>query len=121
MEGYFVLTVIFGTALLAQSISLGYFPYALSEVLWSLLASVLSMTGSICVTIAFQSGNGGSVQAIDSLKMLVPLILDLLFFKVVPTAMQLVGIIFSIAGALVISCMKSSPTVKDNDEFKSEN
>jgi hypothetical protein len=40
-------------------------------------ASVLSLVGTASMTQAFKTGKGGPIQAIDSLKCLVPLFLNL--------------------------------------------
>ena len=87
---------------------MGYFytgpsQYSLADVLKAVAASVLSLIGTASMTHAFKTGKGGPIQAIDSLKVLVPLLMNLFLNSQVPTWMQVAGMLCGILGALVIS------------------
>ena len=49
------------------------------------LSALLSMGGVVSLTKAFNCGKGGPIQAIDSLKSLIPLFLNLFIRNVVPS------------------------------------
>ena len=62
-------------------------------------------------------------MAIDSLKMLVPLFLDLIFYSVSPTWFQIAGITFCVVGASVVSiygAKKDTKVQKKDDDFTVE-
>ena len=59
--------------LLTGYIIVGPSAYSVSDVLKAVAASVLSLIGTASMTKAFMTGKGGPIQAIDSLKVLVPL------------------------------------------------
>lgn len=73
------------------------------DVLKAVAAAVLSLVGTASMTQAFKTGKGGPIQAIDSLKVLVPLIMNMILLKQIPSWMQFAGMASGIAGALVIS------------------
>ena len=110
LDAYLIMSICFIIALTAQFVQACQFPYTYGAVLWATLFSVFSVVGTCSLTAAFSSpgSKGGAIQSIDSIKVMVPLILDLAIYKVIPTYMQLMGIFCTIVGALVISCMKSS-------------
>ena len=60
------------------------------------------MCGGIALTTALKCGKGGPINAIDSLKSLIPLFLNMMFRDLVPSLLQILGVIFGIIGAAVI-------------------
>ena len=86
----------------------GYFIYGPSEytrsdIVKSSASGVLSLLGTAAMTRAFKTGKGGPIQAIDSLKCLVPLFLNVILKQQVPTNMQVSGIICGMLGATIVS------------------
>ena len=51
--------------------------YSIADVMKATAASVLSLVGTASMTQAFKTGKGGPIQAIDSLKVLVPLLMNI--------------------------------------------
>ena len=73
LDGYLICAVI---------LAIGYFvkgpsAYSIGDVMKAVTASVLSLIGTASMTHAFKSGKGGPIQAIDSLKVLVPLLMNI--------------------------------------------
>lgn len=60
------------------------------------------MCGGIALTTALKSGKGGPINAIDSLKSLIPLFLNIIFRGLVPSLLQILGVICGIVGATII-------------------
>lgn len=56
------------------------FIYSAKDMLFATLASWLSLTSTVCLTKALQTGKGGPIQAIDSLKSLVQLTLVIIVY-----------------------------------------
>ena len=105
-----------GYIICAVFLAIGYFvkgadAYSIGDVMKAVAASVLSLIGTASMTQAFKTGKGGPIQAIDSLKVLVPLIMNIAIHQQIPTWMQVGGMISGIFGALVIS-FKTKETVK---------
>lgn len=101
LDGYMVCVVLF--------LCPGYFIYGPShysnaDIVKSQASGILSLLGTAAMTKAFKTGKGGPIQAIDSLKCLVPLFLNILFYEQVPTRMQVGGIVSGMVGATIISC-----------------
>ena len=89
-------------------LAIGYFvkgpsTYSIADVMMATAASVLSLIGTASMTHAFKTGKGGPIQAIDSLKVLVPLLMNIILHSQVPTWMQGFGMVSGILGALIIS------------------
>lgn len=55
------------------------------------------------LTKALNCGKGGPIQAIDSLKSLIPLMLNVLFRGLLPSWLQLGGVALGIMGAAVVA------------------
>ena len=108
LDSYLVSVIFFFIVLTTQSIQACTFPYTLGAVLWATLFAMFSLMGTSSMSAAFsaEGSKGGPIESIGSLKALIPLVLDLAIYKVVPTYMQLLGIMFTLLGALTISCMK---------------
>ena len=73
LDGYLICAVI---------LAIGYFvkgpsAYSIGDVLKATAASVLSLIGTASMTHAFKTGKGGPIQAVDSLKVLVPLLMNM--------------------------------------------
>ena len=99
LDGYLICSVILLTGYLVESPS----SYTVPDVLKATAASVLSLIGTASMTQAFKTGKGGPIQAIDSLKVLVPLLMNIAINGQVPNWMQGAGMICSVAGAFIIS------------------
>ena len=99
MDGYFICSIILAAGYFLKGPS----AYSIGDVMKAVAASVLSLIGTASMTHAFKTGKGGPIQAIDSLKVLVPLIMNIIFYNQMPTLMQYSGMISSILGALIIS------------------
>ena len=77
LDGYIICAII---------LAIGYFykgpsTYSFADVLKATAASVLSLVGTASMTQAFKSGKGGPIQAVDSLKVLVPLLMNMFINK----------------------------------------
>jgi drug/metabolite transporter (DMT)-like permease len=99
-----------GNAVSAVPMIIGYILVQMSDTPISIIDSAIGVTisflyvcGSICFAHALTSGGlGGPIQAIDSLKSLIPLFLHGLIGGVMPTVSQWIGVILGISGAFVI-------------------
>jgi len=80
VEGYFLVSIVFMVAIIIQTLCMGYFPYTMIDIFWGALFAACTMAGAISITLAFQQGQGGAVQAIDSLKVVVTLVLDMVVY-----------------------------------------
>jgi drug/metabolite transporter (DMT)-like permease len=67
---------------------------------------LLSICGNIAFTIALQSGKGGPIQAIDSMKTLVTLGVNMLLTGLIPTWLQWSGVGLGITGAAIVGLFK---------------
>ncbi len=61
------------------------FPYSFMDCLSGMAVTVFGLLGDLTLTVALGCGKGGAVQAVYSLQNLVPLLLDVIFFKVKPS------------------------------------
>jgi hypothetical protein len=64
------------------------------------------MGGGISITQATRFGKGGPITAIDSLKSLIPLFLNVVLHSLVPSVLQITGVALGILGATVIGLSK---------------
>ena len=69
----------------------------------SATTALLSVLGTGAMTHALKTGKGGPIQAIDSLKCLFSLLLDISVKKNNPNSKQVLGIACAIIGAVIIS------------------
>ena len=76
------------------------------DILEGILCSLLSLVGNISLTKALQSGKGGPVQAIESLKSLVVLGFGIITKGYVPTYLQITGVALGITGASIVGLYK---------------
>ncbi len=81
--------------------------YSKFDIVEGIFCSFVSMGGTVSLTKALNCGKGGPIQAIDSLKSLIPLLLNVLFRGLVPSVLQFTGVVLGIAGALVIALNKT--------------
>ena len=69
--------------------------------------SILCVTISItCFTYALKYGKGGVVQAIDNLKVIVQTALAIVIGGMVPSSVQIAGMICGLIGVFIIICKK---------------
>ena len=76
--------------------------YSIQAIVKGILVAFLSTCGTICLCQALQSGKGGPILAIDSLKSLPPLILNVIYVGLVPTVSQRNGVAIGIIGAIIV-------------------
>ena len=74
LDGYLICAIILMTGYFVEGPS----AYSIADVLKAVAASVLSLIGTASMTKAFTTGKGGPIQAIDSLKVLVPLLMNII-------------------------------------------
>jgi uncharacterized membrane protein len=80
--------------------------YETIDILKAVLSSNLSLVGTFCLTKALQTGKGGPIQALDSLKSLIPLFLNMFLVQILPTWLQVGGVALGMLGAGIISFSK---------------
>ena len=83
LDGYLICAVILAIGYLVKGPS----AYSIGDVMKAVAASVLSLIGTASMTHAFKTGKGGPIQAIDSLKVLVPLLMNIALHSQIPTWM----------------------------------
>ena len=99
LDGYMVCVPF----LLAGYLIYGPSSYSMADIAMSLASAVLSVIGTASMTQALKTGLGGPIQAIDSLKCLVTLLLDIWIKSSDPTWLQLLGIACGILGVVIVS------------------
>ena len=80
--------------------------YSFSDTGIAIVISFLSLSGNIAITKALETGKGGPIMAIDNLKSLVALFMDLALQGMAPTLLQSAGVVLSIAGGVVVGFAK---------------
>ena len=80
--------------------------YRMLDIGKAILCSVTSMAATVSITTALSVGKGGPIQAIDSLKSLIPLFLHVIVNGLLPSWLQLAGVGLGIAGACVVAMAK---------------
>jgi uncharacterized membrane protein len=72
-------------------------------VFWKSFGSAVFMFSGFCfLTSAFKYGKGGLVIAIDSTKVIIQILLEVVINKKIPTLLQDIGIVLGLGGLLVI-------------------
>ena len=67
---------------------------------------VLMLYGAQFLSLAVKTGKGGPIQSIDSLKSLIPLGLNIVFRGLVPSLLQITGVLLGIIGAAIVGMSK---------------
>ena len=80
--------------------------YTMFDIAEGIFCSFVSMGGTVSLTKALNCGKGGPIQAIDSLKSLIPLALNVMFRGLVPSWLQFGGVCLGILGAGVVALNK---------------
>lgn len=93
------LSFLFGHAVYFEAVE-----YSARDLTEGVFAAFLSMGGVYSLARAYVSGRGGPIQAIDSLKCLIPLFLNFFFYAILPTSLQFAGVALSIGGAALVAC-----------------
>ena len=113
-----------GYLLCSLVLLVGFFMYGPENYSWqdigsSFLSSFFQLVGFALMTQALKTGQGGPIQAVDSLKVLMPLVLGGAFDNKPLSLMQYGGMLSGIIGALVISwaIRKSAPSEKVAEQF----
>ena len=106
LDGYMFCNI-WLTASFIYVVSTEGFIYSVKDIIFATSASWLSLASTVCLTKALQTGKGGPIQAIDSLKSLVQLTLVIIVYRQWSTLMQNFGIASSIAGAMIISYFRA--------------
>lgn len=106
MDGYMVCNIF----LTAGFFYMGGFSYYDTSInVKAMTSSFLSLVGTTAMTIALQTGKGGPIQAIDSLKSSVPLLLNVVIYQDIPNYLQIGGFVVATLGAGVMAFKSKSP------------
>ena len=76
------------------------------DYVYAVSSALFSLSGQCLIVMALLAGKGGPIQAIDALKSLPTLFLNLAIGGVVPTTQQWVGVALGIAGTAVVGLSK---------------